>query len=55
MSPQPAPAPLLIACALGIEHLALRAGERGGAGGPVTVPVTERSAALGPMPVRSTV
>ncbi|MGC9537189.1 1-hydroxy-2-methyl-2-butenyl 4-diphosphate reductase [Streptomyces sp. UG1] len=37
MSPQPAPAPLLIACALGIEQLALRAGERGGAGGPVTV------------------
>ncbi|MEU1852579.1 1-hydroxy-2-methyl-2-butenyl 4-diphosphate reductase [Streptomyces sp. NPDC019990] len=31
------PAPLLIACALGIEQLALRAGERGGAGGPVTV------------------
>ncbi|MFF0227749.1 1-hydroxy-2-methyl-2-butenyl 4-diphosphate reductase [Streptomyces sp. NPDC004629] len=37
MDAQPAPAPLLIACALGIEHLALRAGERGGAGGPVTV------------------
>ncbi|MEV6957759.1 1-hydroxy-2-methyl-2-butenyl 4-diphosphate reductase [Streptomyces sp. NPDC051207] len=37
MSPQPAPAPLLIACALGIEHLALRTGDRGGAGGPVTV------------------
>ncbi|WP_031481088.1 5'-methylthioadenosine/S-adenosylhomocysteine nucleosidase family protein [Streptomyces bicolor] len=37
MSPQPAPAPLLIACALGIEQLALRTGERGGAGGPVTV------------------
>ncbi|MFE7273539.1 1-hydroxy-2-methyl-2-butenyl 4-diphosphate reductase [Streptomyces sp. NPDC057623] len=37
MSPQPAPAPLLIACALGIEQLALRAGDRGGAGGPVTV------------------
>ncbi|MBQ0825808.1 phosphorylase family protein [Streptomyces tagetis] len=37
MAPQPAPAPLLIACALGIEHLALRAGDRGGAGGPVTV------------------
>ena len=32
-----APAPLLIACALGIEHLALRLGDRGGAGGPVTV------------------
>ncbi|GGY08051.1 phosphorylase family protein [Streptomyces djakartensis] len=31
------PAPLLIACALGIEQLALRTGERGGAGGPVTV------------------
>jgi nucleoside phosphorylase len=37
MSAQPAPAPLLIACALGIEHLALRAGDRTGAGGPVTV------------------
>ncbi|MFF9208702.1 MULTISPECIES: 1-hydroxy-2-methyl-2-butenyl 4-diphosphate reductase [unclassified Streptomyces] len=37
MSTQPAPAPLLIACALGIEHLALRTGDRGGAGGPVTV------------------
>ena len=37
MSPQPAPAPLLIACALGIEQLALRTGDRGGAGGPVTV------------------
>ncbi|MFE3324352.1 1-hydroxy-2-methyl-2-butenyl 4-diphosphate reductase [Streptomyces sp. NPDC059176] len=32
----PAP-PLLIACALGIEHLALRKGARGGAPGPVTV------------------
>ncbi|AWK12210.1 1-hydroxy-2-methyl-2-butenyl 4-diphosphate reductase [Streptomyces spongiicola] len=29
--------PLLIACALGIERLALRAGARGGAPGPVTV------------------
>jgi nucleoside phosphorylase len=37
MSAQPAPAPLLVACALGIEQLALRAGDRGGAGGPVTV------------------
>jgi nucleoside phosphorylase len=37
MSTQPAPAPLLIACALGIEQFALRAGGRGGAGGPVTV------------------
>ncbi|MEV7791927.1 1-hydroxy-2-methyl-2-butenyl 4-diphosphate reductase [Streptomyces sp. NPDC087512] len=37
MSEQPGPAPLLIACALGIEHLALRAGDRGGAAGPVTV------------------
>ncbi|GGV08225.1 lipoprotein [Streptomyces filipinensis] len=36
MSTQPAPAPLLIACALGIEHLALRTGDHGGAGGPVT-------------------
>ncbi|MDT0391582.1 1-hydroxy-2-methyl-2-butenyl 4-diphosphate reductase [Streptomyces sp. DSM 41921] len=37
MSVQPAPVPLLIACALGIEQFALRAGGRGGAGGPVTV------------------
>ncbi|MFJ5966753.1 1-hydroxy-2-methyl-2-butenyl 4-diphosphate reductase [Streptomyces sp. NPDC093060] len=37
MSAQPAPAPLLIACALGIEHLALRTGDRSGAGGPFTV------------------
>ncbi|TQJ91378.1 1-hydroxy-2-methyl-2-butenyl 4-diphosphate reductase [Streptomyces sp. SLBN-31] len=29
MSTQPAPAPLLIACALGIEHLALRTSHRG--------------------------
>lgn len=32
-----APAPLLIACALGIERLALRGGDRGSARGPVTV------------------
>ncbi|MGC9501631.1 1-hydroxy-2-methyl-2-butenyl 4-diphosphate reductase [Streptomyces sp. WG7] len=37
MNRPPGPSPLLIACALGIEHLALRTGERGGAGGPVTV------------------
>ncbi|NJP53913.1 1-hydroxy-2-methyl-2-butenyl 4-diphosphate reductase [Streptomyces sp. SBST2-5] len=37
MTTQPAPAPLLIACALGIEQFALRVSERGGAGGPVTV------------------
>ncbi|MBT2415196.1 MULTISPECIES: 1-hydroxy-2-methyl-2-butenyl 4-diphosphate reductase [unclassified Streptomyces] len=37
MSRPPVPAPLLIACALGIEHLALRSGGRGGADGPVTV------------------
>ncbi|MFF9281223.1 phosphorylase family protein [Streptomyces griseosporeus] len=37
MSTQPAPAPLLIACALGIEHLALRRRDRGETGGPVTV------------------
>ncbi|MBG0850974.1 1-hydroxy-2-methyl-2-butenyl 4-diphosphate reductase [Streptomyces spinoverrucosus] len=37
MSPSSAPPPLLIACALGIERLALRLGERGGAAGPVTV------------------
>jgi nucleoside phosphorylase len=36
LSNQPAPAPLLIACALGIEHLALRTGDRSGADGPVT-------------------
>ncbi|MEU6552349.1 1-hydroxy-2-methyl-2-butenyl 4-diphosphate reductase [Streptomyces sp. NPDC046915] len=35
MSTQPAPPPLLIACALGIERLALHG--RGGGGGPVTV------------------
>ncbi|WP_318209669.1 1-hydroxy-2-methyl-2-butenyl 4-diphosphate reductase [Streptomyces sp. SJL17-1] len=32
-----APPPLLIACALGIEQLALRSGDRAGASGPVTV------------------
>jgi nucleoside phosphorylase len=38
MSTPPAPAPpLLITCALGIERLALRLGERDGTGGPVTV------------------
>ncbi|MBN0048643.1 1-hydroxy-2-methyl-2-butenyl 4-diphosphate reductase [Streptomyces actuosus] len=37
MAAQPAPAPLLIACALGIEHLALRRRGHGGADGPVTV------------------
>ncbi|GGV57613.1 phosphorylase family protein [Streptomyces spectabilis] len=34
---RPGPAPLLVACALGIEQLALRTGDRGGARGPVTV------------------
>ncbi|MET8469225.1 1-hydroxy-2-methyl-2-butenyl 4-diphosphate reductase [Streptomyces sp. NPDC004856] len=33
----PESAPLLVACALGIEHLALRSGSRAGATGPVTV------------------
>ncbi|MFD4530281.1 1-hydroxy-2-methyl-2-butenyl 4-diphosphate reductase [Streptomyces sp. NPDC058470] len=37
MSTKPERAPLLIACALGIEHLALRSGDRGGADGLVTV------------------
>ncbi|MFE6282079.1 1-hydroxy-2-methyl-2-butenyl 4-diphosphate reductase [Streptomyces sp. NPDC057877] len=37
MPPPSAPAPLLIACALGIEQLALRTGEKGGAGAPFTV------------------
>ncbi|MFI9803340.1 1-hydroxy-2-methyl-2-butenyl 4-diphosphate reductase [Streptomyces sp. NPDC052301] len=37
MSDQPAATPLLIACALGIEHLALRTGDRSGADGPYTV------------------
>lgn len=37
MATTPAAAPLLIACALGIERLALRGGGRGGADGPVTV------------------
>lgn len=36
MSTRPAASALLIACALGIEHLALRTGDRGGASGPVT-------------------
>ncbi|WP_328666658.1 1-hydroxy-2-methyl-2-butenyl 4-diphosphate reductase [Streptomyces sp. NBC_00322] len=38
-SPEPSgsAAPLLIACALGIEKLALRTGDRSGARGPVTV------------------
>ncbi|AZM56847.1 1-hydroxy-2-methyl-2-butenyl 4-diphosphate reductase [Streptomyces sp. WAC 01529] len=34
---RPGPAPLLIACALGIERLALRTGDRGGAPGAMTV------------------
>ncbi|MGV9568002.1 phosphorylase family protein [Streptomyces sp. NPDC003480] len=37
MSRKPDTAPLLIACALGIEHLALRSGDRAGAGGRVTL------------------
>ncbi|WP_018546807.1 hypothetical protein [Streptomyces sp. LaPpAH-108] len=38
MTTRPAPAPLLIACALGIERLALRTGDRGGSGSrPVVV------------------
>lgn len=37
MSQKPEAAPLLIACALGIEHLALRSGDRSGADGPVTL------------------
>ncbi|GAA2956463.1 1-hydroxy-2-methyl-2-butenyl 4-diphosphate reductase [Streptomyces griseoincarnatus] len=37
MSGRPAPTPLLIACALGIEQLALRRRERTTPGGPVTV------------------
>ncbi|WP_433454213.1 1-hydroxy-2-methyl-2-butenyl 4-diphosphate reductase [Streptomyces sp. CA-142005] len=36
MTTRPASVPLLIACALGIEHLALRTGDRGGADGPVS-------------------
>ncbi|MEU6819863.1 1-hydroxy-2-methyl-2-butenyl 4-diphosphate reductase [Streptomyces atriruber] len=36
-APRPGPAPLLIACALGIEHLALRTGDRSGAPGAMTV------------------
>ncbi|WAL99156.1 1-hydroxy-2-methyl-2-butenyl 4-diphosphate reductase [Streptomyces sp. Je 1-369] len=36
-APRPGPAPLLIACALGIEHLALRTGDRKGAPGDMTV------------------
>lgn len=37
MSTKPGPAPLLVACALGIERLALRGGDRSSADGPVTV------------------
>ncbi|MEU6511289.1 MULTISPECIES: 1-hydroxy-2-methyl-2-butenyl 4-diphosphate reductase [unclassified Streptomyces] len=37
MTAEPVPAPLLIACALGIEHFALRTGDRSGAGGPYSV------------------
>jgi nucleoside phosphorylase len=37
MGTTPAAAPLLIACALGIEHLALRSGDRGGVDGPLAV------------------
>ncbi|OIJ85843.1 1-hydroxy-2-methyl-2-butenyl 4-diphosphate reductase [Streptomyces colonosanans] len=37
MSKKPDAAPLLIACALGIEQFALRSGDRAGADGPVTV------------------
>ncbi|MFI1335058.1 1-hydroxy-2-methyl-2-butenyl 4-diphosphate reductase [Streptomyces sp. NPDC020845] len=37
MTPGPGPAPLLIACALGIERFALRRGDFGEAAGPVTV------------------
>jgi nucleoside phosphorylase len=37
MAPPPGPGPLLIACALGIERLALRGGDHGEAAGPVTV------------------
>ncbi|GAA3836764.1 1-hydroxy-2-methyl-2-butenyl 4-diphosphate reductase [Streptomyces phyllanthi] len=37
MSDAPAPAPLLIACALGIERLALRRASRGGDGAPAVL------------------
>ncbi|GAA3777408.1 phosphorylase family protein [Streptomyces chiangmaiensis] len=37
MSQKPEQAPLLIACALGIEHLALRSGGHTGADGPITL------------------
>ncbi|MEU1596370.1 1-hydroxy-2-methyl-2-butenyl 4-diphosphate reductase [Streptomyces sp. NPDC005708] len=37
MSQKPDPAPLLIACALGIEHLALRSRHRTDADGPLTL------------------
>ncbi|MFF1374693.1 1-hydroxy-2-methyl-2-butenyl 4-diphosphate reductase [Streptomyces sp. NPDC058308] len=36
-APRPGPVPLLIACALGIERLALRTGDRSGAPRPMTV------------------
>ncbi|MFI1169009.1 1-hydroxy-2-methyl-2-butenyl 4-diphosphate reductase [Streptomyces sp. NPDC020801] len=55
MAAQPAPSPLLIACALGIEHLALRMGDRGvrGRGAPVPGdqargPVTVVRTGMGP-------
>lgn len=52
MTSEPTPGPLLIACALGIERLALRGGGRGGgASGPVTVLRT----GMGPEAAESTV
>ncbi|MEV1019643.1 1-hydroxy-2-methyl-2-butenyl 4-diphosphate reductase [Streptomyces sp. NPDC050264] len=36
-APPPGSTPLIVACALGIEHLALRTGSRGGPSAPVTV------------------
>ncbi|GGK87199.1 5'-methylthioadenosine/S-adenosylhomocysteine nucleosidase family protein [Streptomyces flaveus] len=49
MSTTPAAAPLLIACALGIERLALRGGARGGAAGGAAGPVTVLRTGMGPL------
>ncbi|MFH8223367.1 1-hydroxy-2-methyl-2-butenyl 4-diphosphate reductase [Streptomyces sp. NPDC018057] len=56
MSTRPAPDPLLIACALGIEHLALRSGDRGArrAGRRRTADGTDRRSGAGPVTVLRT-
>ncbi|MEU5092609.1 1-hydroxy-2-methyl-2-butenyl 4-diphosphate reductase [Streptomyces sp. NPDC021356] len=56
MNTRPAPDPLLIACALGIEHLALRSGERGArrAGRRRPAGAPERHGAEGPVNILRT-